>query len=395
LYDRDKMHFLIEPLDPIDASSPHDLPRNSQGTALLADPRNDSNVIIGQLTLAFLKYHNHVVDQLGSSKANPMDRFLSAQQHVRWHYQWIVLHEYLPRLVGPDVVQAVITGGRKFYRPSDGPCIPAEFSAAAFRFGHSQIRARYRLNEWPYAAEFDLTRKPFMDLPIFKSRAGANNLDIRDLSGGIREPGRFVEWDRFFDLGKFTDRDRHLQLSKRIDTKLASALFDLPGPVLDGLQDRRPTAITQRDLLRQLSFSLPSGQAIARAMQDKLHDTEIKVLDAHDLPELGRWPFLQRSTPLWYYILREAAVHGTKTIREPLHKPSGPHGDTGRNQTLGPVGGRIVAEVLIGLLQEDRTSFVCQEPGWTPGRRLSDQPFGIRHLLEDAAVPVSDPRSRY
>src|SRR4051812_42082443 len=41
-----------------------DLPRRGDGKALIADPRNDSNLLIAGLHAAFLKLHNNVVDLL-------------------------------------------------------------------------------------------------------------------------------------------------------------------------------------------------------------------------------------------------------------------------------------------------------------------------------------------
>jgi len=40
------------------AGEPDDLPRNHQGVALLEDPRNDVHLLISQLHLVFLRFHN-------------------------------------------------------------------------------------------------------------------------------------------------------------------------------------------------------------------------------------------------------------------------------------------------------------------------------------------------
>ena len=125
-----------------DENSPSDVPRNSQNTALVVDPRNDENVIIAQLHLAFLKFHNAVVDQvMRDGVTNPFQAFAEAQRLVRWHYQWIILHEYLPLIVGESVVENILKHGRKYYKWRNAPFIPVEFSMAAFRLGHSQVRA--------------------------------------------------------------------------------------------------------------------------------------------------------------------------------------------------------------------------------------------------------------
>jgi hypothetical protein len=175
-----------------------------------------------------------------------------------------------------------------------------------------------------------------------------NNPDPDDLSGGKRAPRRFVDWNNFFNLHGDTS-----QSSKRIDTKLSSPLFKLPFT-----PPGMPHALAQRNLLRHLTFDLPSGQAVARAMGVKpLANDEIE-----DLAEFG----LDTATPLWFYILREAHL-----------RADGKH--------LGPVGGRIVAEVFVGLLLGDRLSFLRCDPLWQPTLGGKSK-FGIVDLLKIAEV---------
>ena len=59
---------------------------------------------------------------------------------MRWQYQWIVVQEFLPHTVGQPMTDDVLTNGPKFYRWRNDPFIPVEFSVAAYRFGHSQVR---------------------------------------------------------------------------------------------------------------------------------------------------------------------------------------------------------------------------------------------------------------
>ena len=116
------------------------IPRNSQNIAITGDPRNDENLIVSQLHLAFLKFHNAVVDEvLASGVASPSAVFDEAQRLVRWHYQWIILNEFLPATVGQELVDDVLKK-RRFYKMRGAPFIPVEFSVAAYRFGHSQVR---------------------------------------------------------------------------------------------------------------------------------------------------------------------------------------------------------------------------------------------------------------
>ena len=351
LYDNrpDKLGKLL-----IDDAAPNDLPRNSQNTAVIGDPRNDENVIVSQLHVAFIKFHNAVVDRLESEGVSARDRFERAQQLVRWHYQWIVLHEFLPHIVGQDMVDAVLAaphdrskkdkhrngarGERKFFKWRNEPFIPVEFAVAAYRFGHSQVRPFYRLNAGFAAPLFDVNElgKP----------------DPNDLSGGHRAARRFVEWRRFFaNLGAAGD----LQQSKRIDTVLSKPLFELP---FIPAEQRR--SLAQRNLLRGHSFSLPSGQAVACAL-------EVDPLSPEDLEDVTDLGF-DDETPLWFYILREADKRAD-------------------GKTLGPAGGRIVAEVLIGLLEGDRFSFLRANPRWTPTFGVGGK-FGIADLLKFAGVAL-------
>jgi hypothetical protein len=313
-----------------------DLPRNAQGRALVGDPRNDVHVIIAQLTLAFLRFHNAVVDHLRAGHVAEGELFSEAQRLTRWHYQWIVVEDYLRRIVGTDVVRRVLVeepgGARRaqlrYYKWNREPFMPVEFSAAAFRFGHSQIRATYRLNH-------DLPPKHIL-LPM-------HDPDPLEHLGGFRPlpKGWKIAWDMFFATG-----ESEPQASRRIDTKMAGALVSMP-PMLD--PEQRSLALL--DLLRARALGLPSGEAVAAAMGTSRAD-------------LG----LDGPTPLWYYLLREAEI------------------DSG-GVRLGPTGATIVAEVLVGLLAADPSSYLRAAPEWKP-ELPSARPgeFTMADLLRFAGV---------
>ena len=122
-----------------------DLQRGPDGTAVLVEGRNDENLVIAQIHIAFQRFHNYYIDQ-GFS-------FADAQQQVRWHWQWVVVHDVLPEVVGQDVVDMFLTynGAGKpnvnyqFYKSGNPnrPVMPIEFSIAAYRFGHSMVRLAY------------------------------------------------------------------------------------------------------------------------------------------------------------------------------------------------------------------------------------------------------------
>jgi hypothetical protein len=319
--------------------NPNDLPRNSEAVALIGDPRNDENLIVSQLHLAFLKFHNAVVDHLRQQGTATGDVFHEAQRLVRWHYQWIIVHEFLPHIVGQDMVDDILENGRRLYAWRNEPFIPVEFSVAAYRFGHSQVRPGYAISQ-------NFAR------PIFAPAGGGQQGGLPgDLSGGRRiRSEQVIEWHRFHAID-----GSQPQVSKAIDTKLSTPLLNLPFP--SGTPED-PKSLATRNLLRHLTFGLPSGQDVARAMKlEPLHPEELD-----DLRELG----FDYRTPLWFYILKEAE------LRE-------------GGARLGPTGGRIVGEVLIGLLQGDHLSYLRADPQWTP-ELAADGDFTMADLLRFAGV---------
>jgi hypothetical protein len=349
--DAGRTTFLTEPIPgsstvSVDGSERHDLPRNSQDIALVGDPRNDENLIVSQIHLAFLRFHNRVVNDVrGEMGAGHTvdEAFAEAQRVVRWHYQWIILHEFLPKTVGQPTVDDVMTGGLKYFTWHQNPFIPVEFSVAAYRFGHSQVRPSYRANFGTSATD---PSRQFFALLFDPSATDPN--DPSDLRGGLRAPRRFIDWQTFFDFG-----DNRSRPNKRIDTVLSTVLFHLMGQPPDS-----PTSLPTRSLLRGLSMTVPSGQSVARAMR-------LPELAPEDLTDLQP-AHLQKNTPLWFYVLREAAV-------------------TAGGEHLGPVGGRIVAEVITGLIMGDSQSYWRQGPDWKPTYG-SDNGFGMVDLLKTAGV---------
>lgn len=343
-----------------------DVPRDPQHNAIIADHRNDENVVIAQFHLAMLKFHNAVVDRLRSSPAQAIrsarDLFEDARRHVQWHYQWIILHEYLPLTIGQERVDEILRNGPRFFRPLDRSqdarfrnangevLIPVEFAAAAFRFGHSQVRPSYRINFGPDAG-------PAVILPIFNDAVDPNDPDPDDMRGGKRAPRRFIDWQTFFRFDSTNFRP-----NKRIDTKLSSALLQLPGSrgTAPGIPTDGILSLASRNLMRHVNFGIPSGQAIAEVMR-------VQLLTPAQFAELVSFG-MERSTPLWYYVLKEAEV------RE-------------NGLRLGPLGSRIVGEVILGLLEADQDSFVVADKNFRP-TLPSVQPgdFKITDLLMFAGV---------
>jgi hypothetical protein len=353
LYDpNDKIKMKIE-----SGGQFEDLPRNS-GTkaAIIGDPRNDENLIISGLHAAFLLFHNRAVEEIRAQKSgSPEDAiYAEARQLVTWHYQWMILHEFLPHIVKQSIIDDVLGNGRRYYNPlHDNEFIPVEFQIV-YRFGHSMVRPSYRAN---LAGD---NAQPFFGM-IFDP-AGAGSSDPVDLRGGARAARRFVGWQTFFDFG-----DGQVRPNKMIDTKISTPLFHLPlGAIASGTP---PESLMQRNLLRHLTWQLPSGQSIAKEMG-------MAQLSSSDLTELQPIePRFTQSTPLLYYILKEAEVMEG-------------------GSRLGPVGGRIAAEVIIGLLQLDSESYLNVQPNWLPTlptRGGSPESFRMVDFLTFAGV---DPATR-
>ncbi|HEX2049898.1 MAG TPA: heme peroxidase family protein [Actinomycetota bacterium] len=333
-----------------------DLPRNRQQTALVGDPRNDENVLVSQMHVAFLKFHNALVEALRDDgefrrreKLPGESTFATAQRLARWHYQWLVVDDFLPAITGRDAVDAILdrstepwTIDTEFYDPVDTAFIPVEFSVAAYRFGHSMIRPVYDLNAG------------ITDVGIF----GRRDQPLSHLGGNRELPaGWQIEWPLFFKFPRRTP-----QASRKIDARIAAPLMNLPDTVVPAPEradhpERKSLAV--RNLLRGKALGLPSGQAVA----SRMGATPIPNADL-GLDDAG-W---DEGAPLWFYVLKEAGAAG--------------------GARLGDVGGRIVCEVLLGILDVDRSSFVHRTPAWEPrppvARRAGG--FGLVDFLRFAGV---------
>ena len=179
-----------------------DLLRNSEGTAIIGDPRNDSHLFMSQMHLAFVHAHNAFVDVVRASGVADDLVFEHAARELRWNYQTAVVREFLPRLIGQERVAAIIERGRQLYKPVGDAFIPLEFADAAYRYGHSQIRHRYLVNDRHEPVAI------FPDLIGFRPVA-------TDWS---------VDWSRLFD----SNGARTAQRAKKIDGRMVDALIALP-----------------------------------------------------------------------------------------------------------------------------------------------------------------------
>lgn len=343
-----------------------DLPRVDR-KALVADGRNDENLIIAQLHTAFLRFHNAVVHRLLADdkglKHDQAKLFRKARRLTRWHHQWLVVHDYLRTVTLPGVVDKVLLRGPSHYKPQgDELFMPLEFSVAAYRFGHSMVRAVYDHNRNFGRGANVLPNSPFNLLFLFTGKSAtpfAGQTDVLPFNW-------IIEWDRFVHKGSpFPDR-----FARRIDTRLA---FPLSGLANEGGNPGLPPQVAallkqlaRRNLLRGYLLSLPTGQAAATAMGVvPLSPDEIRQGNSAELNQvLDDNGFVDRS-PLWYYLLKEAEVRANGT-------------------SLGELGSRIVCETIVGLLRHDEGSYLAAGDGWDPSRSRVKLPNG------DPIVTVAD-----
>jgi hypothetical protein len=378
MYEEDGIHLLLgEPMSghPFDPGAVQP-PRGPSGRALVGDPRNDENRIVAQLHAIFLRFHNKLADRLGRKKKRVS--FQEVRQLVRWHYQWILVNDFLPTILEPQTYTSVFPDP---YRPvttiprlreNDLELMPVEFSVAAYRFGHSMVRPRYRLN----AA---------IERPIFSTDPG----DAADLGGFRPIPADWaIDWQFFIDLGHGTGPAGgdpaagpvmgKPQLSYKIDTSLVHPLSNLPPRIA-----KDPSSLALRNLERGAVFQLPSGQDVARALGiPVIADQDLMIGKATEDTE--RRPLTKVATgfagnaPLWAYILAEAQVTSWKRAGPGVAKNDIPI-------KLGPLGGRLVAEVFASLLRGDPTSYLHADQKFAPIKAFTHGGrFGLAELINVA-----------
>jgi len=361
----------------------NDLPRRGESgdpvrdrQALIGDPRNDENLIVAQMHVAFLRAHNRLLEE-----TSPPERLKKAKRRLRRHYQHIVIHDFLKQIAEPSIVNDIIENGNRIYDPGEDEFfMPLEFSVAAYRFGHSMVRAEYDFN-----LNFNTTKGPNFRARIFPELFKFTAL-MGQLGGGNVPEFKtlpeiwIIQWSNFFrGAGDFFNKAR------KIDTKLVEPLQHLQtmgGQTEPGLAAK----LAVRNLLRGYQLRMPTGQAVAHALHDKLLGVrDIPVLTAAQIRQgagggaagdaqrqvLTASGFDER-TPLWYYILAEAAL-----LRD--------------GRRLGPVGSTIVAEVLIGLVRRSPDSILAPGLDWNPSLP-SEEPgeFTLHDLLRYASRRIED-----
>jgi hypothetical protein len=367
-YEADGLHLKMgttAAADGIAAKTGFDLPRGAGTTkaakraAIIPDPRNDENLAVAQTHLAFIRFHNRVVDTLPNSV--PLaQRFAKARKLVTNHYQWMLRTDFLPRICAPSVVNDVFAHGRKAFEvgatPTDVPTMPIEFSVAAYRLGHSMVREAYNWNKI-----FDFGSATLDLLFTFSSTSG-------DLGGGLRLPSTWIaDFRRLYDFSEAGRADLVVPAAKsnkamRIDTKLSNQLAHLPG------QPAGETNLAFRNLTRARMVRLATGQQMTTFLKSKgvtlTKLTAAQIRDGNNGVTLDGLNASQRAallkdTPLWFYILREAELNQGK---------------------LKGVGARIVAETFHRAIEGSSTSIV-RDSAWRPSFGPNNTTFRMVDLL--------------
>ncbi|HUQ32865.1 MAG TPA: heme peroxidase family protein [Pyrinomonadaceae bacterium] len=365
--------------DPQTRDVQRNLNPGGRARALIGDPRNDENVIVSQLQATMLRFHNRMVRFLPTLPGNqallsdPKKLFEEAQRQVRFHYQWVVVNDFLPTIAGPAIVDRILPSVRNgtsittdrpdlsLFHWTRDPFIPIEFSAAAYRFGHSMVRPFYRLNT---------------TLPNSFAIFGPS--ELTSLTGFREFPSTWaVDWSLYFKIRPTAPPEGKLRLQKayKIDTSLVNPLGNLPAVI-----GANVPSLAERNLIRGWRMGLPSGQDVARFMgetvipDEKLRVGKATVVDRPNNPSITDIsPRFAGNAPLWFYILAEAMQNADD---KPDDFPI----------TLGPVGGRIVTSVFAGLLVGDKFSFLHQ-PGWRPIQAFTvGGRFGMAELIKQAMV---------
>jgi hypothetical protein len=362
-YEADGLHLRTGStiaVPPDAAKAGHDLPRAGSGRtaaakrkAVIPDPRNDENLIVAQTHVAMIRFHNRIADKVPAS-VPAAQRFGHARKRVTLHYQWLIRHDYLPRICRPATLDDVWANGRVLVEPGAAPTVvpamPIEFSVAAFRLGHSMVRESYNWNRrFP-------GQQGFLDYMFSFSGLGG------DLGGERRLISSWLaDWRRMYDFAAAghptLNAPGGVNHAMRIDTRLTDPLKNLPPSVFGGSD-----AIPFDDLRRNLAFrnlaragmlKLATGQGMADLLRKRgvtVNElTRTQILDGSGGADLSGLTAAEKDavatrTPLWFYVLREAEHNGGR---------------------LRDVGARIVAETFHRAIEGSRFSIV-REPDWRP-----------------------------
>jgi hypothetical protein len=330
-----------------------DLPRNPRTLApLVPDDRNDDNLVVAQLHVQFLKLHNWFHDRFRARnwRLKPRELYALAREQVLLHYQEVVLHDFLPRLLDQVVWQHIVRDDAPgLWSPRSGAdCragMPVEFAGAALRFGHAMLLPRYNIN-----ATMELNLQELFTM------TGEGGFD----RAPALPAANVVDWRFFFDFSGYPGVAREPRMNKAlaINDEVTIAV-----PRLRRDHGQPFDALATRNLLRASQLQLPSGQDIAQSLLAAPHaralcaaigfdqhyaDTTAAALQPHTNACIqAAGADFGTHTPLWYYLLLEAWTHS-------------------RGLRLGKVGSLIVADTIRGLARLGAHDNTPRQPWISP-----------------------------
>jgi len=286
-----------------------DLIRDSENKALIPDFRNDDQLILAQLHLLWLNFHNHLINLFDihctPDPDGPLARYEEARRFTVACFQRIIVDDYMDTLTDCNV-RSLLWGGDKIdiLKIPHEDQLPFEFTHAAGRFGHPQVRSAYILNS------DDPRQVSLEDLFLL---TGANE----DYEG---VPNRFrIEWQLFFPK---TDNDKREEAQK--------------------IKPFITPALRQRVLVKNfqagIKKKLPSGQLLAKTIINEFHKQEfydhgvqeniVEIDDNQAARNALEAMNLLEDTPIWLFILLESDASPT------------------RGEKLGPLGSVLLIETI-------------------------------------------------
>jgi hypothetical protein len=311
-----------------------DIPRDGEKrVALIADRRNDENLIISQLHLALMLLHNKAVVALAPQTPDPGKRFKEARKLVTHHYQWCILHDYLPHLLSSGVVEKVLA---QVPRLSHAHEVPMEFTTAAFRFGHSMVSQDYDFND-NFGEQGRLSGSAELhELFAFTSRGGM--APFGDVTAQL--PDHWVA-----DWGRLIRTTSRLSGADRIDMSFASDMLNH----MAHAENMNHASIFFRNIVRGFHRRIPFGQDLAKAYAlTPLAAAKVLSVMPDDTRAIAKQLGFDTHTPAWLYFLCEAqALEG--------------------GQRVGPTASHIIADTIVGLLRRNAGSVLNMGGGnWHP-----------------------------
>jgi hypothetical protein len=335
LYDDKDVSLKVGPkkqsaIDPAHSPKSFDVAVDNDGP-LVADKRSCENVILRQITAVFARLHNQAVRQFRKDAGTLRELFDRARLWTTWQFQRVVCTDYLQKLLHPDVYDSLFGDSPSPACVWKSFSVPAEFSAAAMRFGHSMVQDSYQLSLNFHTGLLEI---------LNEGRRKQNLLETWE-----------IDWGRFF--ANASANPGSPQTARPIDTRIAPSLHHIPQATLllfntgvtgvpPGIIPIPQLPLPAITLVRGLGLKLATGQTAARAFGHKILTNELsrdchgKVTDQGAI--LGKWHD-RGETPLWYYVLKESELH-------PLY-----------GGCLGETGSSIVGETVYAALANDPLSF--------------------------------------